>query len=197
MGAITTPGPVKLIVGMLSGRQELLAEAVGRLTAEYGPVDVSSGETPFDATDYYDEQMGAGLLRRFVAFRRLIRPEQIRPIKRATNEMEAELAAAHPAGPPRPVNLDPGYVSESKLVLASTKDYAHRIYLGEGIYAEVTLTYAGGRWVAHRHTFPDYASGAYDEFLTRARRALRGQLRSGEPGGDWPQPAARGKERQT
>ena len=103
-------------------------------------------------------------------------------IKLATNQVEAAFAAeARPAGrpphaPQRPLNLDPGYVTESKLVLASTKDFAHRVYLGDGIYAEVTLTYAGGRWRPHEHTFPDYASGAYDSFLARAREALRRQL---------------------
>ncbi len=111
-----------------------------------------------------------------MAFEQPIGPGRLAAIKRATNAVEAEFAAGRGGGPPRPVNLDPGYVTESKLVLASAKDFAHRIYLGEGIYAEVTLTYARGRWQAGPHTFPDYASGRYDAFLTAARAALRRQL---------------------
>ena len=180
MGAIGTPLPAKLVVGILAGREELLTAAAERLAREYGPIDITSETLPFEFTDYYRQEMGPHLMRRFVAMERLIRPESIKAVKLATNAMEAEFAAANPAGPPRPVNLDPGYITEGKLVLASTKDHAHRIYLGEGIYAEVTLSYARGRWTAHEHTFPDYASGAYDAFLSSARRALRRQLRGKE-----------------
>ena len=176
MGDISLPDPVKLIVGMLSARRELLAEAAQRLGAEYGPIDLTSEVIDFDFTHYYDQQMGRPLLRQFVAFERLISPDQIAPIKLATNRLEAQFAAAARAGAQRPVNLDPGYVAESKLVLASVKDYAHRIYLRDGIYAEATLRYAAGRWAAGKHTFPDYASGAYDAFLTDARRRLRAAL---------------------
>lgn len=175
MGEIVTPPPVKLIVGMLSARPELLGRAVERLEAEYGPVDVTGEVIPFGFTDYYEKDMGKGLLRQFVAMERLIDPGEIAPIKVATNAMEEAFAAAE-APPPRPVNLDPGYVTESKLVLASTKDFSHRIYLGGGIFAEVTLTYSHGRWTGGKWTFPDYASGAYDAFLDAARRKLRSQL---------------------
>lgn len=176
MGGSSLPDPVKLIVGMLSARRELLGEAAERLGAEYGPIDLTSDVIDFEFTHYYDRQMGAGLLRQFVAFERLITPDQIAPIKLATNRLEAEFAAAAREGPQRPVNLDPGYVAESKLVLASVKDHAHRIYLRDGIYAEVTLRYSAGRWAAGEHTFPDYASGAYDAFLTDARCRLRAAL---------------------
>ncbi|HUU21743.1 MAG TPA: DUF4416 family protein [Phycisphaerae bacterium] len=175
MAEIVTPAPVKLIVGMLSARADLLGRAVERLEGAYGPVDVTGEVMEFGFTDYYERQMGKGLLRQFVAFGRLIDPGEIGPIKIATNAMEAEFAATD-APPPRPVNLDPGYVTESKLVLASTKDFSHRIYLGGGIFAEVTLTYSHGRWTGHQWTFPDYASGAYDAFLDAARRKLRSQL---------------------
>jgi len=176
MGDISLPDPVKLIVGMLSARRELLADAAQRLGAEYGPIDLTSDVIDFDFTHYYDQQTGRPLLRQFVAFERLIAPDQIAPMKLATNRLEAQFAAAAREGSQRPVNLDPGYVAESKLVLASVKDYAHRIYLRDGIYAEATLRYAAGRWAAGEHTFPDYASGAYDAFLTDARRRLRAAL---------------------
>lgn len=176
MGAISTPLPVKLIVGMLSGRRELLAAAAERLARDYGPIDVTGEVMEFGFTRYYDEEMGGGLLRQFIAFEQLIQPDALARIKRAANDIEAEFAGANADAPKRPINLDPGYVTESKLVLASAKDFAHRICLAEGIYAEITLSYAAGRWVSHKHTFPDYASGAYDGFLNQAREALRARL---------------------
>ncbi len=180
--AFPTPAPAKLIVGMLSGRRELLGEAGERLSRDHGPVDLRSRVWDFDFTDYYQRQMGTGLLRQFISFERLVPPEAIAAVKQGTNGIEAEFAAAGAGGPPRPVNLDCGYVTEGKLVLASTKDFAHRIYLGGGIFAEVTLEYAGGAWRAGPHTFPDYASGLYDEFLTAARSRLAAQLRRKEGG---------------
>ncbi len=173
MGDISNPLPVKLIVGMLSRSREALAEASRRMEGAYGPIDLTGDVMDFNFTDYYEDEMGNGLLRQFVAFEGLIDPDAIVAIKRTTNEIECDYAD----GTRRTVNLDPGYITESKLILASTKDFAHRIYLGEGIYAEVTLTYVHGRWVRHPYTFPDYASGLYDTFLTRARDALRAKIK--------------------
>ena len=179
--AAAVPLPAKLIVGMLSARSELLAQAGRRLTQQYGPIDLTSGISDFDFTDYYRDQMGPKLLRQFISFDRLIPPEAIAAIKQATGAIEAELAAGAGGVPPRPVNLDPGYVTESKLVLASTKDFAHRVYLGGGIFAEVTLTYVRGRWRPGPHTFPDYACGSYGEFLSAARNRLHEQLAESHP----------------
>lgn len=106
-------------------------------------------------------------------------PGELVEVKVRTNGLEAALADEAPHGPPRPVNLDPGYVSESKLVLASMKDFSHRIYLGSGVYGEVTLMYRKGKWESLAWTFPDYASGRYDEFLTAARDALRTATENG------------------
>jgi hypothetical protein len=172
MGAITTPEEVKLISGMISGSRETLVEATKRLKREFGPIDLTGEVMEFDFTHYYDEEMGAGLLRQFVAFEKLVNPEEIVAIKRITNDIEDKFAE----GPNRKVNLDPGYITESKLILASTKDFSHRIYLSDGIYAEVTLMYVRGQWVSQPYTFPDYASGRYDDFLTKARDALRAKL---------------------
>ncbi len=181
MAEIHQPKPVKLIAGLLAAKSQWLDEAVARLIRHYGPVDITTPDMPFDFTHYYDRQMGENLLRRFVAFERPVDPSTLRHIKLQTNELEAELAALlvtdnNPAAP-RPVNIDPGYVAPSKLILASAKDFAHRIYLGSGIYAEVTLQYVGGVWKALPFTFPDYASGRYHDFLTAARERLMEQLK--------------------
>jgi len=170
------PAPVKIICGMISSREELFEAALARLTEALGPVDITSDILPFDFTHYYDEQMGAPLYRRFAGFERLRLPDELVAIKLRTNELEREIAAEVRDAPPRPINLDPGYISESKLVLASMKDFSHRLYLGSGVYGEVTLMFHKGKWESLRWSFPDYASGRYDAFLTAARDALRRSL---------------------
>ena len=172
MGQVSMPLPVKLIVGMIAGDVKMFEQSAEKLAELFGRIDIKSQIFNFDFTHYYDEEMGAGLLRQFVSFERLIMPDEIATIKRQTNEVEQLFAVAGK----RRVNLDPGYISESKLVLASTKDFAHRIYLNSGIYAEITLSFVKGKWVSHPYTFPDYASGIYDEFFTQVRERLRVQI---------------------
>ncbi|KPJ56167.1 MAG: hypothetical protein AMS16_02925 [Planctomycetes bacterium DG_58] len=178
MGAIEEPKPVKLFVGMLASTPERLEEAEGILVNRYGPVDVSSEVLPFEYTDYYREEMGANLKRKFVSFERLIRPDDIIDIKHATNAIEADFAHAAAGEPRRPVNLDPGYLTLSKVVLATTKEYAHRVYLGRGIYAEVTLRFRHGRYEPWEWTYPDYRTPEYGEFFVELRERLREHLRS-------------------
>ena len=201
MGVIGIPLPVKLIVGMLARQADRLEQARRRLEEAFGPVDLASEPMDFDATDYYEREMGRPLVRQFLAFERLIRPEELAAIKLRTNQMEMELVgqttttpmSTSPTGEtpraaslpgvlrPRVVNIDPGYVTPGKLVLASTRGFAHRVYLGQGIFAEVTLMFMHGRWVSHACTFPDYASGRYDAFLGRVRDRLKQQQREAPP----------------
>ncbi len=176
MAQPTEPSAVKFICGMIAADVLLFDEATGLLTAELGPIDVASDVMPFDLTDYYDRQMGTPLYRKFIAFETLANPQRLIAVKLQANAIEADIAAAGaPIGPARPINLDPGYIAPAKLVLASMKDFAHRIYLGSGVYAEITLSYRHGQWRATEWTFPDYASGRYDAFLTKARNCLRDQ----------------------
>ncbi|MFW6132558.1 MAG: DUF4416 family protein [Planctomycetota bacterium] len=165
------PPPVKLICGMLASDRAVLDEGVAALEAAFGPADLVSKVYPFDQTDYYAPEMGAPLWRRFAAVAEPVSPEVLAESKCRTNALEADFARG--AAPLRPINLDPGLVAPSKLVLASMKNFSHRIYLSGGVWAEVTLMYRRGRWEALPWTFPDYASGRYDAFLTRARTALR------------------------
>lgn len=176
MAPALKPQPVKLICGMIASDPALMDAAQDRLAESLGPCDIVSPIWPFDFTQYYQPQMGDGLQRRFVSFATLAGPDALSQVKNLSNRLEAELAAEKPAGPPRPINLDMGYIESAKLVLASMKNFAHRIYLGAGVYAEVTLLYRQGRWEALPWTFPDYAVGRYDVFLTQARTRLRNQL---------------------
>lgn len=148
------------------------------LAEQYGRVDLRSSDWPFEHTDYYRDELGEHILRRFVCFENLILPDQIAPIKSATNDMERRVCdELGLPGDRRPVNLDPGYMSLSKLVLATTKDYAHRIYLGGGIYAEVTLHYESGGWRAWPWTYRDYAADTYHAFFGQMRERLKDQLK--------------------
>jgi len=175
MGTISRPPKVKLFAGLITSRRDTIEPARKRLAAEFGPTDVRSATFSFDSTDYYDEEMGKPLLRLFWSFDRLIEPDRLAAVKVRTNEIEAEMAKTVPELK-RPINIDPGYLEESKLVLASTKNFAHRIYLAQGIYAEVTQVYQDRGWRSLPWTFPDFRAGSYDGFFDQARRLYRGQL---------------------
>jgi hypothetical protein len=181
MGQIKQPEPVKLIVGMISQRETLFSLAEEAMRALWGEIDLASEVLIFDQTTYYAKSMGDSLLRKLVSFEKLIDPGALAKIKHQSNELEEKLAK-HPEGKKlqvkRPINLDPGYIEPSKLVLASTKNYSHRIYIGESMYAETTLHFHKGRWQAWPFTYPDYGSGLYDPFLNQARTRLLEQVSS-------------------
>ncbi|MFP4053286.1 MAG: DUF4416 family protein [Phycisphaerae bacterium] len=171
---------MQYICGLIAAGESLLDRACDALGRELAPLQQASETWPFDLTDYYAPQMGTGLLRRFVTLGGLSGPEMLAEWKVRTNAIEQRFAAEPSADAARPVNLDPGYVASPKLVLASMKDFAHRVYLGRGVYAEVTLMYRKG-WQPLPWTFPDFASGRYDEFLTAVRDDLRRELTRKEP----------------
>jgi hypothetical protein len=171
-----TASPVKLFAGLLSGDPDLLRRARQLLTRRFGPVDAESAVWRFEQTDYYEAEMGPQLERWFVSFQNLLPPDRLAEIKLETNALEAEIAdqVLRP-DLPRPVNIDPGYIDLGKLVLATTKDRAHRLYLGHGIYAEVTLQYTRGAWQCQPWTYPDYRRPEYHAFFERVRELLRTQ----------------------
>jgi hypothetical protein len=173
------PDYVKLIVGALSAYPEAFERAMQALRGLYGPIDVESPPIAFDFTKYYEKEMGPGLTRRFFAFERFVDPALLPDVKLSTNRLEQEIAAALGGPVPRPINLDPGYVTPAKLVLASVKDFSHRVYLRDGIYAEVTLHFQkGGTVRSWPWTFSDYeTSPEYHAFLLEARQKCLSQLK--------------------
>lgn len=177
MWNIKPPIPGKLIVGILACNDEVIHVATGLLEDKFGEIDLQSPIYQFDHTDYYRHQTGTNIRRKFVTFRKLFDPGKLAEMKYQTVLLEKQLAAELHYGVPRPVNLDPGILEPSKLVLASTKNFAHRIYIGMNIYAEVTLTYNKGTWESYPFTFPDYKSGLYNDFLNVSRETLVDQLR--------------------
>jgi len=177
MATIKLPEPVKLICGIIAVSEEALSAAIDELKRGYGQVDLESEIIPFDFTDYYEEEMGKNLLRKFVSFVKLIDAGALADIKINTNELEGKIARDLAAGGKRPVNLDPGYVTQSKLVLATAKDFSHRIYLREGIYAEVTLVFRKGGFTHFDWTFPDYRTERYKRFFEEVRALYKRQIR--------------------
>lgn len=172
MSRLVEPTPAKLVVGVIYGRQPVFEAALGRLVDCLGEVDVLGARLAFDWTDYYEPEMGPGLWRRLAAFRDLIDPGQLAPIKRRTAMIEAEFTEQGR----RQVNLDPGYVTLERLVLATGKNFVHRIYLGQGVYADLTLIFERGQWRSLPWTYPDYAGEELRSQLETIRRKLKYQL---------------------
>jgi hypothetical protein len=172
MGDIHDPLPVLLILAVSSRYEEALAWTRQRAEENFGSIALASDAFEFTETAYYADTMGADLKKQFLACARPIDPAELARIKRATNAWEADYAALDRHAEPRPLNVDPGYITRAKLVLASTKDHAHRIYLQQGIYAEITLAYRHRQWQPHEWTYPDYRRADYQEFFTRCREYL-------------------------
>ncbi|GAB63594.1 MAG: DUF4416 family protein [Candidatus Jettenia sp.] len=180
MGQISLPKPANLIIGILTSIPELLFQIDKTLEVYFGPIDLRSDILPFTFTEYYNEEMGTGIQRQFYSFEKLIMPDEIAPIKVQTNTLEETIASSKKYPVQRPINIDPGYMNESRLILASTKDFSHRIYLRDGIYAEVTLNYRGGRHESFPWTFPDYKSADYQNFFLKAREVYVKKLKGKE-----------------
>lgn len=168
MGAIHSPTPVLLIIAATSRYSDALAWGLEQAEQSFGKPQSASIAFAFTETDYYTASMGTDLLKQFWAFG-LIDPGELSAIKRQTNDWEDEYAKLGKHREQRPLNLDPGYLTAAKLVLASTKDHAHRIYLGGGIYAEVTLSFRGGAWQSLPWTYPDYQRADFQRFFSDCR----------------------------
>ena len=178
MWELKEPRPVKLIAGILACDEQVLSAARAHLESAMGEIDLISDTWPFDQTSYYADEIGPRILRQFVSFAQLVDPGELADIKHRTNAIEQELAKSLAMPFPRPVNLDPGMIEPSKLVLATTKNYAHRIYIGRQMYAEVTLVFDKGQWRPLPYTYPDYHSPQYFEFFAKVRGRLVEQLRA-------------------
>lgn len=161
----------KLIIGVLISRRKLFPAVCEELTARWGEIDYTSPFLPFDYTHYYDREMGSPIERVFLCFGSLIAPDLLPAVKRETNTIELRFAEDGL----RRVNLDPGLLNLSRLVLATTKDGSHRVPLSSGVYAEVTLTYAKGTFQELPWTYPDFRSDQYRQILGKIRERYRRQ----------------------
>lgn len=173
MGKVQSARPAKLIAGLLFCQPNLLPEVYRRLQDQWGPLDFKSSVFPFDHTDYYRPEMGANLWRSFVSFESLIPMEHLPAIKIKSNSLEEEFSQAGR----RQVNIDPGYLDAAKMVLATTKDFFHRAYLGQGIYAHLNLHYQKGAFQSFPWTYPDYLTLEALKFFTQVRARYLEQLK--------------------
>lgn len=160
------PAPAKLLLSVITADKALMPALMARLTLQWGPVDQQSPWYNFDFTDYYQREMGAPLFRQMLSFNQLIAQEQLAAIKVATNALEADFSLQGR----RRLNLDPGYLLRERLVLATGKNFTHRIYLQQGIYADLTLIYQKGAFRSLPWTYPDYASPPLLDFLVQVRQ---------------------------
>jgi Domain of unknown function (DUF4416) len=167
------PDPARLVVAAFSRHPEALDWAQDRLQHSFGPIERVSPDFDFHHTDYYANSMGTGLKKRFLVFDQL-RPSDILPYaKNFTIGLENQLIRSGRFSEERPLNLDPGLLQLGKFLLATTKDQSHRIYLVDGIYAEVTLRFEGKHFEPWPWTYSDYREPAVREFLDGARESLR------------------------
>jgi hypothetical protein len=176
MAIPSSPLPVLRFAGLLAGTEAELAAARFELTQWYGNIDDQSDIIPFTFTNYYNDQMGPNILRQWVRFSNLFAPDHLAKCKLETNMAETLLARQFTRGVTRPINIDPGYVHRYKVILATTKDHSHRVYLSEGIYAEVTLHWSQNRWTPWPWTYADYQSPTASAFFEKARSAYLEQL---------------------
>ena len=176
MGSVEYPVKALRVLAAFSRHDDALDWTREWATRQWGPIVLESPRFDFAETSYYEATMGGALKKTFFAFANLMEPTELVADKLRTNDAEVDYARSveHPES--RPLNLDPGYLTESKFLLATTKDHAHRIYLDRGIYAEITLRYFQKRWQPWEWTYPDYCRADFLEYFTECRSRYR-QLR--------------------
>jgi hypothetical protein len=173
MGTPQEPALVKLFAGIMYDEQVEIGPVLKRMEERFGKTGSSFGPLPFSWTDYYEQEMGGHLKKLYVCFADPVKRGELPDIKLWTNVLEHEYAVDGK----RKVNIDPGYIARDKLVLATTKDFFHRLYLGKGIYGEVTLHFQKGRFRHFSWTYPDYKDTGVQNFLIKARAELAGKIR--------------------
>ena len=166
------PEPALLFVGTLYSDAEIFKRSKEIIKKNFGDILLESPSTVWDYSSYYKNELGWPLFRQFIFLKNLIDPGILSDFKLKTNEIEDALSSEGK----RHINLDPGYLTLSKIVLASTKNYAHRIYLGKGIYGEVTLSFKDGVYNSHLYTYSDYQDKMYIDIFMNARAMLKKML---------------------
>ncbi len=160
-----TPKPAKLVIGFFAKNKKIIEHVALELSTQFGQIDLVSSWMDFNYTNYYKPEMGSPLVRRMFTFKQLIEQAKLADIKIATNQIERTYSISGK----RQVNLDPGYLLHERFVLASGKNFSHRIYIGLGIYADLTLIYQKGSFQKLPWTYPDYTDQAMIRFLDQVR----------------------------
>lgn len=173
MASISPPRPALLILAAFSRYPAAFDWTRTIVEQAWGKIALQSDLFDHRETSYYESTMGPDLKKTFFAFEKLADSAELPQWKTRTNTWEQDYQQQANHSEPRPLNLDPGYLTEAKLILASTKDRDHRIYLCDGIFAENTLYFTKGAWQPRPWTYPDYLRADYHQFFTRCREYLR------------------------
>jgi len=173
VGKVTLPEKVMLFSSVIHHEKAPVDRAMSKLEESFGPSLMTTPSVPFTYTDYYFKEMGAPLFRFIIAFSELVERDSMPEIKIMTNKMEHDFLDEGN----RTINLDPGILSQENICLATTKPYSHRIYLGKGIWAEITLIYRGESFQRLEWTYPDYGSNEFIEIFNNLRKSYRRRLK--------------------
>jgi hypothetical protein len=177
VGKIQNVSPAALIAGVTFSEEIILAEAMGKAENIFGAIAIKSPVFDFDMTNYYEKEMGTKLKKVFYCFEKPIELQNLPDIKIATNEIELEYTSGDIDEPKRKINIDPGYVTLSKLILATTKDYSHRVYIGKGIFAETTLRFVNNTFAPFETTYPDYKTPLAISFFNDVRSFVKENIK--------------------
>ncbi len=160
------PLPAKLVIGLILNEKDLISSILKTLVDKFGEIDLISPWSSFDFTSYYNSEMGTPLFRKVIVFKKLIKQVDLAKIKTETNLFEEEIAV----NGNRAVNIDPGYLLKERFVLATGKNFTHRIYIDLGIYADLTLIYQGNSFKTLPWSYPDYSTDDMLAFLEIVRQ---------------------------
>ncbi len=177
MGEIIERPPVKLIIGYIYKDENIYHNLHNRLEELYDEMNFISEKILFEHTQYYYKEMGNPLWRRFSSFKKLINSEQLPDIKITTNDLEMEYTFKENDIIHRRINLDPGYISVAKLILATTKNQQHRIYLAKGIFGDMELYYKDKSFTYWQWTYPDYRTEEYITIFNKIRQMYAKQIK--------------------
>ena len=167
-----SPLPVNFICGFIYNKEDIYIRTKDILKKKFGRIDYESEKINFDFTNYYDSEIGKPLFRKFVSFEKLKNPGDFSKTKLFCIKIEKKFSL----NLKRKINIDPGYINEAKLILTTTKDYSHRIYIGRGIYAEVTLIFKDNKFCELQSTFPDYRTQLYKGIFLSIRKLYREKI---------------------
>jgi hypothetical protein len=174
MGNIGTEPQVKLFTGLIFSSTQNIENIYEKLIEKWGGIEHKSEIIPFDYTDYYSVEMGKNLMRQWVSFKNEINAGALADIKAVSNDIEQKFTVSEK----RQINIDPGYITLANVILASTKDFSHRIYLRKGIYAEITLIYKGKEFIFLPWTYPDYKSKTAIDFFKNIRQDFHSKMKN-------------------
>ena len=175
MKKFDVPPPVKLVAGLLYREDGWVDRALNDLKTEFGDIDFQSRAIEFLFTDYYFKEMGQPLFRVFVSFEKLIDPAELAMIKVFTNTLEEKYSQSSSMN--RVINIDPGYLNATAYILATSKNYAHRIYIGRGVFAQQELLFEKKRILTLDWTYPDYRSVEYQDIFKQIRQIYMKQIK--------------------